>query len=1221
MSQAQLEKKVKSYLRNSEALEDDWQRPITAEQLQTEMDRMAQNTRQPEVLQELFEALGNDPSVIAECLARPVLAERLLAHPAVERVKQQSRTFDQTVAAGANYILPTISDPSGACIGDTWTPTNLTGAPDARGSHTAVWTGSEMIVWGGYGCDGNCVSNTGGRYNPSTDSWTATSTTNAPEGRIYHTAVWTGSEMIVWGGGGGLGLNTGGRYNPATDSWTATSTTNVPGARFSHTAVWTGSEMIVWGGSGDTINFFFNTGGRYNPSTNSWTATSTANVPVPRNAHTAVWTGTQMIVWGGQGPNGPSNTGGRYNPSTNSWTATSTANAPERRDLQTAVWTGSNMIVWGGSDLNGVPLNTGGRYNPSTNSWTATSIGNAPDPRSGHTAVWTGSNMIVWGGARNVPFNSGGRYYPDINLWVSTNTANAPVARSGHTAVWIGSEMVVWGGGTSNGLSNTGGRYCVPSGMPTPTPAPTPCPGGYAVCNGNDSGAGSLRQAILDASPGDTITFAPNVTTVTLINGELVINKNLIITGPGANRLTVIAGCIDYVCFRIFNISPGVTVSISGITISNGDASDGPGGGGILNAGVLTLTDCTISDNFTGSLFGGILGGGGVMNNHGTMSITGCTISNNSASQYGLTVTSKGGGILNDSGSLIITNSTISGNSCSAFSPEPLFAAVAYGGGISNSGNLQITSSTIAHNSASGDQAFGGGIYGATRMDSSIIALNSASTGPDFTGAGGLQSTGYNIIGNNADALINSQPTDQIGTPGAPIDPLLGPLADNGGPTLTLALQPGSTAINRGNPAAPPQDQRGYGRLGVPDVGAFEFNGIPPAPVVTTHNATNVASFSATLNGSLNPGESTTTVYFQYGLTTSYGSNTPMQTRTGNTVQPISANISGLTASIAYHFRIVAHSAGGIVYGSDRTFTTLNATGPPVVVTNLASYIASFSATLNGSVDPHGVTTTVYFQYGTTTSYGLTTAIQSKTGNTYQNVSANIGGLTASTTYHFRIVATNSSGTRYGSDRMFTTLSATGPPVVITNPASYIASFSARLNGSVDPHGLTTTVYFQYGTTTSYGLTTAIQSKTGNTYQNVSAPIGGLTASTTYHFRIVATNGAGTRYGSDSTFTTLSPTGPPVAITKPATNVASSSATLNGSVDPHGLTTTVHFQYGTTISYGLTTANQTKAGNTYQNVSANISGLTASTTYHFRIVATNSSGTRYGGDRTFRTTP
>ena len=147
MSQAQIEKKVEDYLLNSQALEDYWQRPITAEQLQAEMDRMAQNTKQPEVLQELFEALGNDPSIIAEGLARPMLAERLLAHPAIERVKQQSQTFDPTVAASANYTLPRIS--GGACIGDTWTPTNLTGAPEARVSHTAVWTGSEMIVWGG----------------------------------------------------------------------------------------------------------------------------------------------------------------------------------------------------------------------------------------------------------------------------------------------------------------------------------------------------------------------------------------------------------------------------------------------------------------------------------------------------------------------------------------------------------------------------------------------------------------------------------------------------------------------------------------------------------------------------------------------------------------------------------------------------------------------------------------------------------------------------------------------------------------------------------------------------------------------------------------------------------------------------------------------------------------------------------------------------------------
>jgi hypothetical protein len=1308
MSQSQLEKKVADYLRNSQALEDYWHRPITAEQLQDEMDRMAHNTRQPEVLQELFEALGNDPSVIAECLARPVLAERLLAHSEFEPLKQQSRTFDQTVAAGADYTLPIISDPSAGCIGDTWTPSNLTSAPDGRVSHTAVWTGSEMIVWGGDNCFAGCDLNTGGRYNPSTDSWTATSTTNAPESRVNFTAVWTGSEMIVWGGYDIHNvLNTGGRYNPATDGWTATSNTNAPDPRYDHTAIWTGSNMIVWGG--DNGYNGLNTGARYDPTTDSWTATSTTNAPDARSGPTAVWTGSEMIVWGGQAYYGPLSTGGKYNPITDSWIATSTATAPDARISHTAIWTGREMIVWGGQTNIGGPLNTGGRYDPSNNSWTATSLTNAPEGRVSHTAVWTGSNMIVWGGGHDFEeFNSGGRYYPDIDRWGSTSTPIAPSARRLHSVVWTGTEMIVWGGFSYQiGILNTGGRYCVPSGTPpppsptptptstpTPTPTPTPCPGGCAVTNTNDSGPGSLRQALAVAHNGDTITFAPSVTTVTLTDGELVIDKSLTITGPGASRLTVTAvyhGPGPYVYSRIFNISPGVTVSISGITISNGVARDGPGGGGILNAGVLILTGCTVSHNFVDAEFGA-LGGGGVMNDHGTMTITGCTISNNgeregnggggvlnengtmtitsctisnNSTTQGFTeasFTSVGGGISNPSGSsLIIANSTISGNGCSSANYDPLFPAATsalgggvdnsgsmtitnctisgnsavaggisnsdtgYGGGISNGGNLQIRSSTIAHNSASGDFGVGGGINGfaATRTDSSIIALNTATTGgPDyFTNRGTLQSTGYNIIGNNAGAVINSQPTDQIGTPTAPIDPFLGPLADNGGPTLTLALQPGSPAINRGDPAAPPQDQRGYSRLGVPDVGAFEFNGIPPAPVVTTNNATNVASFAATLNGSVNPRESTTTVYFQYGLTTSYGSNTAMQTRTGNTVQAISANISGLSASTTYHFRIVAHNAGGIAVGSDRTFTTLSATGPPVVITNLASYIASFSARLNGSVDPHGLATTVYFQYGTTTSYGFTSAIQSKTGNTYQNVSANIGGLTANTTYHFRIVATNSSGTRYGSDRIFTTLSATGSPVVITNPASYIASFSGRLNGSVDPHGLTTSVYFQYGTTTSYGLTTAIQSKTGNTYQNVAATIGGLTASTTYHFRIVATNSSGTRYGSDRTFTTLSATGPPVAITNPATNVASSSATLNGSVDPHGLTTTVHFQYGTTISYGHTTANQTKTGNAYQNVAANISGLTASTTYHFRIVATNSSGTMYGGDRTFRTTP
>ena len=126
--------------------------------------------------------------------------------------------------------------------------------------------------------------------------------------------------MIVWGGEAVSGyLNSGSRYNPTTDSWTATSTSGVPAARSQHTAVWTGSEMIVWGGVSDGSTYV-NTGGRYNPSTNSWTALSTTNAPAGRFRHTAVWTGTEMIIWGGSNPSALFNTGGRYNPATNSWT-------------------------------------------------------------------------------------------------------------------------------------------------------------------------------------------------------------------------------------------------------------------------------------------------------------------------------------------------------------------------------------------------------------------------------------------------------------------------------------------------------------------------------------------------------------------------------------------------------------------------------------------------------------------------------------------------------------------------------------------------------------------------------------------------------------------------------------------------------------------------------------------------------------------------------------
>lgn len=498
ISAREIEQKVKDYLRKSQLIANERGRPITASELQAEMGRMAKHTKQPDVLRELFAALGNDPFVIAECLARPIIAERLVGeftsgakhasfraksrNPAARLIGGSKWIFDypqDDIATNLNnaaYKLPEITAPLD-CADDTWTPTTTVNAPDVRADHTAVWTGSEMIAWGGY----NHVSilNTGAKYDPAEDVWTATSTVNAPTGRVAHTAVWTGSEMIIWGGQAPSLLNTGGRYNPASDSWTATSTLNAPTPRIIHTAVWTGGQMIVWGGRNGVG--WFNTGGRYDPSTDSWTASSTINAPEARYGHTAEWTGSKMIVWAGTNQTIYLNTGGRYDPTADSWAATGIPTDVLGRVGHSAVWTGGEMIVWGGTDSTFNDCNTGGRYSPSTDSWMTTSLANAPSARDSHTAVWTGAEMIAWGGGfccPEVDFNTGGRYNAGTDTWVATSTADSPLARVYHTAVWIGSDMVVWGGYNIEAdiFLNTGGRYCAAAPAPTPTPTSSPTP-------------------------------------------------------------------------------------------------------------------------------------------------------------------------------------------------------------------------------------------------------------------------------------------------------------------------------------------------------------------------------------------------------------------------------------------------------------------------------------------------------------------------------------------------------------------------------------------------------------------------------------------------------------------------------------------------------------------------------------------------------------------------
>ena len=296
---------------------------------------------------------------------------------------------------------------------NVWKVMNINGQPSNRENPLAVWTGTEMIVWSGR--INNAYPISGGRYNPSTDQWTTLSQVGAPAGRYNATAVWTGGEMIVFGGSSGSGvLGDAVRYNPSLGiggTWTTIAAANPPGPRQLHTAVWTGSEMIIYGGHNGGVTGSDCT--RFNPSgAGTWTAGGAS--ATARFGHTAVWTGSAMLVWGGTvlGVSEVYDTGGSYVPSSNSWTEMTAAGAPDGRFQHSAVWTGSEMIVWGGSTSASafVYAGTGGRYNPVNTTWSAMATSGAPAGRVYPNLAWTGTELIVWGGSNGSGLNSGGRY-------------------------------------------------------------------------------------------------------------------------------------------------------------------------------------------------------------------------------------------------------------------------------------------------------------------------------------------------------------------------------------------------------------------------------------------------------------------------------------------------------------------------------------------------------------------------------------------------------------------------------------------------------------------------------------------------------------------------------------------------------------------------------------------------------------------------------------------
>lgn len=355
--------------------------------------------------------------------------------------------------------------PDGPVFG-TWFPmTAATAVEGAVGTDAADWNGSDLFVWGNLGREA-------WTYNRGADAWQSVGQIGRPTPREGATVVWGGGRVLLWGTGPcsdsveQKSCSPGMIYDPKLDTWTPMSLQGAPPSAVYHSAVWTGEQMIVWGGeTGDSAQRpLTRAGGVYSPSSDSWTVTPLDGAPTERMYLGVVWTGTLMLVWGGATPNGNPpirNDGARYDPKQNLWTPISQAGAPAARFFHTTVWTGTEMLVWGGECGTDACVD-GAAYNPITDSWRAILAPAGIGPRVRSIAVWDGTEVVLWGGNATDAggIETGFRWNPATDSWREMTTVGAPIGRGQAFAFWTGSQVLVWGGtsGLADGL-NTGGFY------------------------------------------------------------------------------------------------------------------------------------------------------------------------------------------------------------------------------------------------------------------------------------------------------------------------------------------------------------------------------------------------------------------------------------------------------------------------------------------------------------------------------------------------------------------------------------------------------------------------------------------------------------------------------------------------------------------------------------------------------------------------------------------
>lgn len=325
--------------------------------------------------------------------------------------------------------------------------------PNPRHAHAGVWSPAhtQFFIWGGQVSAG-VYSGTGATYSPALDEWQAVALAGAPSARRGHTLLLDpAGRALIWGGFNETGyLNTGAKFNLVTRSWNTLAELNAPSPRDLHVAVTVGPFMFVWGGRNGAGPL--NDGALYHSGNDQWVALTLAGAPAARSGATVVWTGDKVLIWGGNGASGALGTGGQlrfqsaptFTPL--EWTSIQTVGAPAARVEHTAVWTGTRMIVWGGRN-GSTFFADGASFDPATDTWTALPATDAPSARAAHTAVWTGTEMIVFGGETVTGSTaSGAAYNPASNRWRPLQHGGSPLARSGAASAWTGTELILFGG-------------------------------------------------------------------------------------------------------------------------------------------------------------------------------------------------------------------------------------------------------------------------------------------------------------------------------------------------------------------------------------------------------------------------------------------------------------------------------------------------------------------------------------------------------------------------------------------------------------------------------------------------------------------------------------------------------------------------------------------------------------------------------------------------------